>query len=265
MILVECPHPYLIELKPFPVLLTFDLDGETAFEEMHPGIPYYVTQGGYGPRKGVYRIMDLLDEYDIKATFCVVGQTAERYPEAVEEIVSRGHELACHGYTHRGYNALEPEEEKEAIIKSREILEDVYGMPIVGHRTPRWRPSVRTHKNLQELGFKWNSDYMGAEDSFWNTVDGEESKLLEIPVAYNLDDWTFYFDWGATVAETVDVWEIEFDARYKDRSMYCLTNHPQVTGRPSRLLCLKGIIEHALKYPDVEFMKATDYVEEYWG
>ena len=92
-------------MKPFPVLLTFDLDGETAFEEIHPGIPYYVTQGGYGPRKGVYRIMDLLDEYDIKGTFCVVGQTAERYPEAVEEIVSRGHELACHGYTHRGYNA----------------------------------------------------------------------------------------------------------------------------------------------------------------
>ena len=104
-------------MKPFPVLLTFDLDGETAFEEMHPGIPYWITQGGYGPRKGVYRIMDLLDEYNIKGTFCVVGQTAERYPEAVEEIISRGHEVACHGYTHRGYNALDAETEKEYIIK----------------------------------------------------------------------------------------------------------------------------------------------------
>jgi peptidoglycan/xylan/chitin deacetylase (PgdA/CDA1 family) len=77
------------ESKPFPVLLTFDLDGETAFEEIHPGVPYWVTQGGYGPRKGVYRILDLLDENKIKATFCVVGLTAERYPEAVEEIVQR--------------------------------------------------------------------------------------------------------------------------------------------------------------------------------
>ncbi|MBE0633354.1 polysaccharide deacetylase family protein [Candidatus Bathyarchaeota archaeon] len=252
-------------MKPFPILLTFDLDGETAFEEMHPGIPYWVTQGGYGPRKGVYRIMDLLDTYDIKGTFCVVGQTAERYPEAVEEIVSRGHEVACHGYTHRGYNALDAETEKASIIKSREMLEGFTGEKILGHRTPRWRPSERTHGYLAELGFKWNSDYMGSEECFYNRIDGRESKLLEIPVAYNLDDWTFFFDWGATVAETVDVWEIEFDARYKDRSLFCLTNHPQVTGRPSRLLCLKGIIEYALKFPDVDFMKATDYVKTYWG
>jgi peptidoglycan/xylan/chitin deacetylase (PgdA/CDA1 family) len=252
-------------MKPFPVLLTFDLDGETAFEETHPGNPYWVTQGGYGPRKGVYRIMDLLDEYEIKGTFCVPGLTAERYPEAVEEIASRGHELACHGYTHRGYNALDPEQEREWIAKSREILEEFTGSKIVGHRTPRWRPSERTHKNLSEMGFRWNSDYMGAEGCFYNKIDGKESGLLEIPVAYNLDDWTFYYDGGMTAEDTVDVWRAEFDARHTDGSLFCLTNHPLVTGRPSRLQCLKGIIEHALKLPDVEFMRASDYVREFWG
>jgi peptidoglycan/xylan/chitin deacetylase (PgdA/CDA1 family) len=251
-------------LKPFPILLTFDLDGEAAFEETNPGIPYWITQGGYGPRKGVYRIMDLLDKYEIKATFCIVGKTAERYPEAVEEIVSRGHELACHGYTHRGYNDLEPEEEKAGIIKSREILEDFYGMSILGHRTPRWRPSQHTHGFLEELGFKWNSDYMGTEECFYNIIDDRQSQLLEIPVAYNLDDWTFFYDWGMTVEETVDVWKIEFDARYTDKSLFCLTNHPLITGRPSRLLCLEGIINHAQSYTDIEFMKATEYVDEYF-
>jgi len=249
----------------FPVLLTFDLDGETAFEEMHPGIPYYVTQGAYGPRKGVYRILDLLDEYGVKGTFCVVGKTAERYPEAVEEIISRGHEVACHGYTHRGYNALDPETEKQYIVKAREILEDFTGKKIVGHRTPRWRPSERTHRYLVELGFKWNSDYMGSEECFYNKIDGKESRLLEIPVAYNLDDWTFYYDWGASIAETVEVWRIEFDARYKDRSLFCLTTHPQVTGRPSRLLCLRGILDYITKFPDIEFLEATEYVEKYWA
>ena len=251
--------------KPFPVLLTFDLDGETAFEEMHPGVSYWVTQGGYGPRRGVYRILDLLDESEIKATFCVVGLTAERYPEAVEEIVSRGHEVACHGYTHRGYNALEPEEEREGIVTSRKILEEFTGERVVGHRTPRWRPSGRTHRNLEELGFMWNSDYMGSEECFYNVIDGRESKLLEIPVAYNLDDWTFYYDWGSTVRDTVETWTVEFDARYRDRSLFCLTCHPQVTGRLSRLLCLSGIVEYIKKFPDVEFMRATEYVERYWG
>lgn len=84
-------------IKPFPILLTFDLDDETAFEEAKPGIPYWITQGGHGPSKGVDRIMDLLDEFRIKGTFCVVGQTAERYPEALEEIIKRGHGVAYHG------------------------------------------------------------------------------------------------------------------------------------------------------------------------
>jgi len=259
------PLKSMRDSKPFPVLLTFDLDGETAFEEIHPGIPYWITQGAYGPRKGVYRIMDLLDEYEIKGTFCVVGLTAERYPEAVEEIVSRGHEVACHGYTHRGYNAMDPDEEKEGIIKSREILEEFTGKKILGHRTPRWRPSERTHEFLEELGFMWNSDYMGAEESFYNIINGRKSSLLEIPVAYNLDDWTFYYDWGSTIKETVDAWSIEFDARYQENSVFCLTNHPQVTGRPSRLLCLNGIIDYIQKYPDVEFVTATDYVKKYWS
>ena len=42
----------------------------------------------------------------------------------MDEIVSKCHEVACHGYTHRGYNDLKPEEEREGIIKSRKILEE---------------------------------------------------------------------------------------------------------------------------------------------
>jgi len=250
---------------PFPVLLTFDLDGETAFEELHPGVPYWVTQGAYGPRKGVYRILELLDQYSIQATFFVVGLTAERYPEAVEEIVSRGHELGCHGYTHRGYCDLEAAEEWSSIERGREALEEFTGERVVGHRTPRWRPSERTHGYLWEMGFKYNSDYMGAEECFYNTVEGVETGLLEIPVAYNLDDWTYFYDWGASVGETVEAWVEELHARYRDGTVFCLTNHPQVTGRPARLPTLKGLIEAALKLPEVEFLTARRYVEEYWG
>ena len=105
---------------------------------------------------------------------------------------------------------------------------------------------------------------MGSEECFHNVVEGIETNLLEIPVAYNLDDWTFYYDWGASVSETVEVWSIEFDARYRDGTLFCLTNHPQVTGRPSRLLCLRGIIDHIKKHREVQFMKASDYVREYW-
>jgi peptidoglycan/xylan/chitin deacetylase (PgdA/CDA1 family) len=248
----------------FPVLLTFDLDGEFAFEEIHPGIPYWTTQGEYGPRVGVYRILDLLHRENITATFCVVGKTAEKYPEAVEAIVEKGHEIAVHGYTHRGYNALEPEQERDWIQKTRDILSSFTGKPPLGHRTPRWRPSRHTHRFLKELGFLWNSDHMGSEVPFYNEIDGRKSKLLEIPVAYNLDDWTFYFDWGTPVRDVLEVWRIEFDSRYRDRSVFCLTNHPQVSGRPSRIVILEKLIEYMKKRPDVRFMSCAEYVKEFF-
>lgn len=247
--------------KDFPVLLTFDLDGETAFEEIYPGNPYWTTQGEYGPRVGVYRILDLLDREEIRATFCVVGLTAERYPEAVGAIVEQGHEIAVHGYTHRGYNALEPNEERKNIVKAKEILSSFTETPLVGHRTPRWRPSDNTRRFLNELGFLWNSDHMGSEVPFYSVIDGEKSRLLEIPVAYNLDDWPFYFDWGTPAREVFEVWRMEFDSRYRDRTMFCLTNHPQVTGRPSRIVILERLIDYIKGVSNVKFMGVTDYVK----
>ena len=245
----------------FPVLLTFDLDGEFAFEEIHPGIPYWTTQGEYGPKVGVYRILDLLEREGIEATFCVVGKTAEKYPEAVEAIVTKEHEVAVHGYTHKGYNELEPAQEKAWIVKTREILAGFTGEPPLGHRTPRWRPSPRTRGFLEELGFKWNSDHMGSEVPYLNVVDGRQSNLVEVPVAYNLDDWPFYFDWGTPVDDVLEAWRMEFDFRYDDGTVFCLTNHPQVTGRPSRLVILERLIGYMKKKPGVRFMKVNDYVE----
>jgi len=241
-----------------PVLLTFDLDGEYVWEEIHPGIPYWTTQGEYGPRVGVYRILELLKNEHIEATFCIVGQTAEKYPKAVEAIVHAGHEVAVHGYTHKGYNELTPQTEEEDILKTRKILREYTGKPIYGHRTPRWRPSQNTRKILSKHGFKWNSDHMGTEKPFhW-----EKTGILEIPVSYILDDWNYYYDWGTPPHDVLDVWKTEFDARVKYDTVFCLTNHPQVTGRPSRITILEKLIAH-MKQQKATFMKATEFTDQF--
>lgn len=249
----------------FPVLLTFDLDGEFAMEELYPGIPYWTTQGEYGPTVGLYRILDLLEREGIKSTFCVVGRVAEKYPKAVEAIVKKGHEIAVHGYNHKGYNELSLEEEIKEIRKTRKILIRFTGEPPIGHRTPRWRPSKNTFKILQEEGFLWNSDHMGSEIPFYHTINGKMSNLLEIPVAFNLDDWPFYFNWGSPASEVFEIWRDEFDTRYKENSIFCLTNHPLVTGRPSRIITLENLIKYMKKYPRVEFMRIRDYLNRRQG
>jgi len=231
-------------------------------EHLHPGIPYWTTQGEYGPKVGIYRILKLLDKENIKATFCVVGKVAEKYPQSVEEIVQKGHEVAVHGYTHTAYNQLSLKQEKTEIIKTRKILSEFTETPPIGHRTPRWMPSKNTLKILKEEGFLWSSDHMGSEVPFYNVIEEEKTNILEIPVAYNLDDWPYYFSWMKTASEVVEIWSQEFNLKYKEKSMFCPTIHPQVTGRASRMIVLEKVIEHIKKYPNIEFMRVIDYLKK---
>ena len=87
-----------------------------------------MTEGEFGPRVGIWRILDLLDKYEIKATFFVPGWTAESYPEPVKEIDKRGHEVAHHGYNHLWANKLNIEEERSEIEKGIDVKdENCYG------------------------------------------------------------------------------------------------------------------------------------------
>jgi peptidoglycan/xylan/chitin deacetylase (PgdA/CDA1 family) len=87
----------------FPIMLTFDVDAETFWTSKDPKSlerPVILSQGQYGPRTGVPRILEFLDRHGIRATFFMPGQTVERYPEMTRDIQARGHEIAHHSYDH---------------------------------------------------------------------------------------------------------------------------------------------------------------------
>ena len=66
-----------------------------------------LSQGRFGPERGLGRILDLLAELDIPATFYVPGHTADQHPDAVAAILAGGHEVGHHGYLHRGTDGLD--------------------------------------------------------------------------------------------------------------------------------------------------------------
>jgi polysaccharide deacetylase family protein (PEP-CTERM system associated) len=81
-----------------------------------------------------YKILELLDEYRAKATFFVLGWVAEHHPNIVRDIHSSGHEVSSHGYKHRLVYNLPPEQFREDVRKSKQILEDITGEPVIGFR-----------------------------------------------------------------------------------------------------------------------------------
>ena len=106
------------------------------------------------------RILDLLDESGVKGTFFILGWVAERYPNLVREIVSRGHEPACHSYWHRMIYKLEPEEFREDTLRAKSVIEQAAGSPVYGYRAPSFSIVTRSLWALEilaECGFTYDS------------------------------------------------------------------------------------------------------------
>jgi len=106
------------------------------------------------------RILDMLDEFALRATFFVLGWVAERIPALVKEIHRRGHEIACHGYGHQLIYRLTPEEFRDDISKAKNILEDLCGERVQGYRAPSYSITTKSLWALDilvEEGFSYDS------------------------------------------------------------------------------------------------------------
>lgn len=106
------------------------------------------------------RLLDMFDEYEVKATFFVLGWVAERKNELVREIAARGHEVACHGYSHQLVYEQLPEAFREETIRSKSILEDIIQAPVRGYRAASYSITERSRWALDilaESGFDYDS------------------------------------------------------------------------------------------------------------
>lgn len=111
----------------------------------------------------VDRVLALLEQAGVQATFFVLGLIAERYPKSVvTKIAQAGHEVASHGYDHRMLTTLKPIELREDLYRSKAILEDTIGKPVLGYRAPSFSITSGAVNTLGELGYVY--------DSSWNPV-----------------------------------------------------------------------------------------------
>lgn len=82
------------------------------------------------------RLLDLLAEYGVTGTFFVLGRVAEDHPDLVRRIAKEGHEIGTHGYSHTLVYQLTPEQFREELLKSVDLLQNLTGAPVQGHRAP---------------------------------------------------------------------------------------------------------------------------------
>ena len=91
--------------------------------DLEPDCPPFLT-GFRGVERGLPRLLDVLDRRRVRATFFTTGEVARKYPKAIEDLVARGHELACHGMTHTAFTEIDRSAAKREIEGSAAILRE---------------------------------------------------------------------------------------------------------------------------------------------
>jgi polysaccharide deacetylase family protein (PEP-CTERM system associated) len=110
--------------------------------------------------KNTRRLLDLFDQHGVKATFFVLGWVAERTPGLVREIAGRGHEVACHGYSHQLVYSQKPEVFREETLRSKSLLEEIIQSPVRGYRAASYSITEQSRWALDilaEAGFDYDS------------------------------------------------------------------------------------------------------------
>ncbi|HEX2893328.1 MAG TPA: polysaccharide deacetylase [Marmoricola sp.] len=243
---------------------SFDVDAESAVLSAVPGSQAragIMSHQSYGPLVGVPRILEILRRHRVTATFFVPGFTAERYPDVVRQIVAAGHEIAHHGYLHEPLEGVDAETEAGYLDRGLEALERVAGVRPVGYRAPMWEPTWNTPRLLAERGFLYDSSLMDADVPYELAVEGvgDTGSIVEIPIQWALDDWEQYcFLPGVSgegliesPAKVEEMWTLELDAMREVGGCFALTNHPFLTGRPSRAAVLDRLIGRAADHGDL--------------
>jgi peptidoglycan/xylan/chitin deacetylase (PgdA/CDA1 family) len=230
------------------VALTFDVDGEAPWlgaGREYAGRLTTLSQGRFGPTRGLSRILEFLAELEVRATFYVPGHTADHHPAAVAAILAGGHEIGHHGYLHLGSEGLDYAGQRAELEQGLTAL-GRHGIRPAGYRSPGWELTPETLSMLAGLGFVYDSSLMADDRPYWE-VSGSEP-LLELPGHWSLCDWP-YFGWtpyqGGLLADPSAVersWLEEYQSARDDRRVITYTMHPEAIGRGYLLRMLGRLI-----------------------
>jgi len=233
------------------VALSFDSDHESSTLRDGSVSPGRLSQGQYGARAAVPRILALLRRHGIRASFFVPAVVALLHPDEQRRVIDEGHELGMHGWIHEMTSQLTAPVERDLMRRAHETLAKIAGRPPVGVRVPSWDFSPTTLGLIRELGLLYDSSLMADDEPYELLEDGAPTGIVELPVEWIKDDAPYL---GMNRASTIrpytapsavlEIFRAEFDGAVAESGLFLLTMHPHIIGHRSRIAVLEQLVEH---------------------
>lgn len=172
--------------------LTIDVEDYFQVSALEPHFPR--SQWDRVPcrvERNVERILEMLDERGVQATFFTLGWVAERYPQLIRRVAAAGHEVASHGFAHERASALTPARFLDDIRRAKAALEDLSGHAVIGYRAPSFSIGAGNpwaHDCIAEAGYAYSSSVYPVRHDHYGMPDAPRfpyrlaNGLLEVPV-----------------------------------------------------------------------------------
>jgi peptidoglycan/xylan/chitin deacetylase (PgdA/CDA1 family) len=218
----------------------------------------------YGSRVGHWRILDLLRECNIPASYFAVSSALEKHPDAARSIVDEGHEVVSHGARWIDYDTVDCETESNHMLHSLDVIERLCGVRPVGWYTGR--VSVNTRALAQKHGLLYDCDAYNDDLPYWTQVNNHSHLVL--PYSFDCNDMRFASAPGFNTPDDF--------IGHLQRNLDCLrresTTHPKMmsiglhlrlAGRPARAQALREFLLRAVEHDDIWFCRRQD-IAMFW-
>lgn len=210
-----------------------------------------ISWASYGPKRGIYRLLDALAANGAKASVMTNAIIAEHSPQVVKDIAGAGHEILSHSYAMDVIPALlSREEQKRNIARCTALLADASGRPVQGWLSPRGTSGAEHPRLLVEAGYRWHGDVFDSDLPYVQEFDG--AKIVAIPLATDVNDMPF-MKHGNPPELMRRSFEENLAIAREDRgpSVIDVTVHAHIFGRPRGARVFRDIVRSAASSPDV--------------
>jgi allantoinase len=222
------------------------------------------SQWEYGGRAGVWRLLRLFEQYEVKATFFACAMALEQNPPLGREITAQGHDVCGHGLRWVEQWHLDRESEKESIHRAVISIEKTTGRRPLGWFT-KSGPSLNTREILAEEGFLYDCDGINDDLPYYSEVKGKP--WLVVPYAFDSNDGKYWRGAWSNGEQFLSYLKDSFDMLYKEGAthpkMLSIGLHSRVSGRPGRALAVARFIEYVKGFPKVWFA-GRDEIARWW-
>lgn len=221
----------------------------------------------YGTRVGIWRMIDLLDRLELRASVLLNSEVCAEYPQIVAAGNERDWVWCAHGFNNaRLWTGMEPDEERAAFGRLLEQLVAGTGTQPKGWLGPALSETAETPRILAEHGLTYLMDWSADDQPFPLDVPGH--RMISVPYSIEVNDIPCFLGHGMTASEFEQTMRDQFDVLHEESArrsggVMSISLHPFLVNQPFRHRHLERFLEYVVAHDDV-WLTTTDEIADWY-